>query len=195
VEIQERVRVEPDILSTINKEFDSRLVVQDHLGFAAVFAFGLFAEFDEVFCIEPRVRVPFEATRSPGEIDEQPIEYRSCVRASRSLAFFDRSECAKTISNVLSQVERLSWTIGLEKPSLVACRLSLLYRPSDTRSNVFPRLRHRHVDFPRDAFISSVVVLSRYTRTIDPRASLPLRCDSIGVDEVFQTTLESTAAD
>ncbi len=61
VKIEDGVAVETDLVRGADEKFDRVLVVEDHLRFEAVPAFGLFAELDQASGIEQRVGVALKA--------------------------------------------------------------------------------------------------------------------------------------
>ena len=75
MQVQDGVAIEPDMLGPLDQQVDGSLVVQDHLGFADVVAFGGLAEGEQPLRVQQRVGIALEAARVPGKIDQQaPVE-------------------------------------------------------------------------------------------------------------------------
>jgi len=60
-------------------------MIEDHLGFEPVAAFGLLAELDQPLRIQQRVGVALEATRVPRQVDQEPTKDLVRVSARRLL--------------------------------------------------------------------------------------------------------------
>ncbi len=61
VQIEDRVAVEADFFRRADQKLDRVLVVEDHLRFESLLAFGLLAEVDQALGVEQRIGVALKA--------------------------------------------------------------------------------------------------------------------------------------
>jgi hypothetical protein len=111
-------------------------VIQDHLGFLRVLALGLLAELDESLCIEPAVRIAFEAARRPGKVDEESIENvaRECARCT--LGNDGLADLVEVDFELIGDVRGPIRNVVVEQAAFVASWRARSSRPRDVFENV-----------------------------------------------------------
>jgi hypothetical protein len=63
MQVEQSEAVDPDVIRAVfHKQLNSRLVIQDHLRFFRILAFGFLAKLNEALGIKPAVGIAFEAT-------------------------------------------------------------------------------------------------------------------------------------
>lgn len=87
MQVKDGVSVETYLGSLFHQKFYGSLVVQYHLRFQGILAFGVLPEFQQSLGFEQRVGIAFESAGVPGKIDQQAIENLSYIGSSRILLF------------------------------------------------------------------------------------------------------------
>lgn len=83
MQVQDGVAVESRLLGLIHQQLDGRLVIQEHLRFQRILAFGRFAQGQKAFGFEQGIGIAFQAARVPRQIDQQAIPDMPGISARR----------------------------------------------------------------------------------------------------------------
>src|SRR5262249_22989863 len=111
-------------------------VIQDHLRFFRVLALSCLTEFDEPLCVQARVCVAFQATRGPGEVNQEARENVARERASSAAAVDWSPDLVQMSLGRPRQVCRAIRYVKVEEAMLVSNRLSTARRPRDVAENL-----------------------------------------------------------
>ncbi len=140
MQIEDRVAVEADIVGGADQKLDRILMVEDHLRFEMRAPRGFLSEFDEALGVEKRVGVAFEATRIPGEVDQEPAQDLPGIGAGRLLGDPRPADGRQTSTLSLGQVEGDVRAIAVEEAAIITDGLAGLRRLADIIANRDPGL-------------------------------------------------------
>jgi hypothetical protein len=133
------------VVGAEHQVFDGLLVVQDHLRFQRILAFGSLAERDQPLGVQAAVGVALQLRRGPRQVDQQAVEHVPGESARGGLRGGRAAHGVQLLAQVLRKVGRVVRLVLLQERWLVSHWAALVARLGDVGANLSPSRGHGHV--------------------------------------------------
>src|SRR3990172_4389820 len=147
MQIQNRVAVEANLGGLLDQKLYRGLVIQNHLGFPSIFAFGALSQFQQALGFEQGVGVAFQTAGIPRQVDQQSAEDLTRIGPSRTLTVRGSPQFEETLPSIRREIETFVRPVRVQKRAVISDRLTILKRLANSFLDGFSIWRNWNICF------------------------------------------------